>query len=113
MIDTSINLGGREVKLKPTHKAIFKIEDECGYAVYDLLVERSLRTKDICIIFYHCAVAAGEKVTQDEIGASVVGNLNTETVLKAKEILASVFGKSENKEEKEESSKKNHQELSV
>jgi hypothetical protein len=102
MLETSIKLGGREINLKPSHKAIFAIEKETGLAVFDLLIDHQLKAVEICSILYHCAVAAGEKIHQDEIGELLIGKLSAEINLKCNELLGACYGFGEEKKKEEE-----------
>ncbi len=96
-IDTAINLGGREIKLKPSHKAIFAIEDRTGLSTYDLFTNTPIKVKDMTHIIHCCAVAANESLTYDEIGEFIVGNYDTALAVKCSELLATVFKTTEDK----------------
>ena len=92
MIELTITLRGREIKLKPDHKAIFQIENDTGLAVYDLLVEHTFKTSEMACIIYHCAKSAKEEITKDEIGALLIGRIGLDVVLRCSELLNTVFG---------------------
>lgn len=92
MLETTVILRGRELKLKPDHRAIFQIEDETGLAVYDLLVDHTFKAKEMACILYHCAKSAKEEITKDELGAMLIGKIGLDVVLKCSELLNTVFG---------------------
>ena len=92
MLEFTITLRGREIKLKPDHKAIFQIEDETGLAVYDLLVEHIFKTSEMACIIYHCAKSAKEDISKNEIGELLIGRIGLDVVLRCSELLNTVFG---------------------
>lgn len=102
MIEKTLSISGREIKLSPTHKAIFAIEEETGLAVYDLIVNHSLKIKEACSILYNCARAAGEKISKDEMAELVVGSYTSKTQLLCIELLNTVFGKEKEEDKKKE-----------
>lgn len=91
MLETSIKVGEREIKLRPSHKAIFAIERESGLAVYDLCVGHNLKILEVVSILFNCAEAAGEKIKRDELAEMLMGNISPEVILKCDELLNSVF----------------------
>lgn len=99
MIEKTLTISGRELKFSPTHKAIFSIEEDTGLAVYDLIVNHNLKIREACLILYHCAKGAEEKISKDEMADLVVGNYTGEVQLLCIELLNSVFGKAEKKKE--------------
>lgn len=106
MLELTVTLRDREIKLKPDHKAIFQIEDETGLAVYDLLVEHTFKTKEMACILYHCAKSAKEEITKDEMGALLIGRIGLDVVLVCNKLLNTVFGTEVSGDSKKKSSEK-------
>lgn len=103
LLETSIILRGREVKLKPSHKAIFQTEDQTGKATVDLFLGGNLKVKDACHLLHNCAVAAGEDITFDEMGELLIGRFDAAVATKCNELLASVFQSSTEKKKQNQS----------
>jgi len=102
MLETSIELRGREIKLKPSHKAIFAIEDETGLAVYDLVVNHNLKIKEIASILYNCAKEAHEDITRGELAELLVGHVSPLIMFKCNELMNSVFADPSTDKKKED-----------
>jgi hypothetical protein len=89
--EQTLTIGSRSFKLKASFEALAGIEQDlnCGLLILMQRVGKGdIRLKDVAMIFWHCALAGGEKLEFKEAGKILLDNSYLQVAPKLLELMS-------------------------